>query len=522
MQDDSTETTNKRFGIQQVAELVGVQTHVLRYWETEFPMLGPKKRLVGKREYSERDVQIAKRLKELLYEEQYTIAGAKKKLAGELDAAEQMRQDLSAKILLADNDSEMRDLLAEYLRRLNFEVFTADTLERAIEVTSKSPDLGVVDLAQSKDEQVRVIQFLVSRNIPVIVLSAHDHFDDKMDAFEAGASDFVSKPFSPRELDYRIKALLRRKPNPELTPTLTASPPAAKRVRDPYRLLGEVLNDRYELVEYAGGGGMGAVYKALDHETNARAAVKILKPDVAQRNPEYNDLFEKEVRAAQKLSHPNIVSVLDSGIQDDVAFMVMEWVDGKSLEDVIANERISIDRVEMIFAQICDAIAHAHSRGVIHLDIKPANIFLVDQQGRLDFVKIFDFGLARIITKESGTTVTRFRGTYQYCAPEQFGGKVSYRSDIYSLAATLYHLICGVIPFSSTYINAKIHPNLELPAVPSVTKYRSLHTEIDSVLAKGLSKEPASRYDSVAELFEEFSKIVDLKAHRKERLNIPQ
>jgi serine/threonine-protein kinase len=131
---------------------------------------------------------------------------------------------------------------------------------------------------------------------------------------------------------------------------------------------------------------------------------------------------------------------------------------------------------------------------------------------------VFDFGLARIITRESGTTVTRFRGTHQYCAPEQFGGRVSHKSDIYSLAATLYHLISGVVPFSSTYIYAKIHPNLELPAIPSLTKYRNLPPRIDDVMSKALNKDPASRQKSAKQLFEEFSSAIDLNSRQLARV----
>jgi serine/threonine-protein kinase len=136
--------------------------------------------------------------------------------------------------------------------------------------------------------------------------------------------------------------------------------------------------------------------------------------------------------------------------------------------------------------------------------LKPANILFVQKERSRDFVKVIDFGLARVITKESGTTVTRFRGTHQYCAPEQFGGRVSKRSDIYSLGATLYYLISGVIPFGATYINAKLHKNLELPEIPSPTRQRGFHKRVDQVIMKALSKDPDARQQTVRQLFEEF------------------
>ena len=117
--------------------------------------------------------------------------------------------------------------------------------------------------------------------------------------------------------------------------------------------------------------------------------------------------------------------------------------------------------------------------------------------------------MARVLSNETGTTVTRFLGTYQYCSPEHFGGKVTYRSDIYSLGATLYHMIAGVIPFGTSYINAKMHPELELPPVPSVVSMRpGLPHEVDVVIRKALSKNPRDRQQSVRELLEEFRSAI--------------
>lgn len=278
--------------------------------------------------------------------------------------------------------------------------------------------------------------------------------------------------------------------------------------RDPYRRTGSRVAARYELVRYAGAGGMGAVYRALDLVEETFVAVKFLKPDIAERSPEYIELFEKEARIAQDLKHPHIVTVLDSGVEEDIPFMVMEWIEGKSLEDVVAADVLSIPRIIHIFAQICDAVCFAHDKSVIHLDIKPANILLPEDAQNQDFVKVIDFGLSRIISKESGTTVTMFRGTHQFCSPEQFGGKVSHRSDIYSLAATLYNLISGVMPFGSSYVNAKMHPNLELPEISSLTNYRKIPARVDQIIGKALNKDPRKRQESARQLFDEFATAV--------------
>jgi hypothetical protein len=283
-----------------------------------------------------------------------------------------------------------------------------------------------------------------------------------------------------------------------------ASVPQLNNLRDPYRIVGATLSQRYKLCRYAGSGGMGAVYQAVDSANGDLVAVKVLKPDLVAKTPEYIQLFSKEVEAAKQLKHQNIVQVLDNGIDGELAYMVMEWLEGKSVEDIVAEEQLTLARIIVIFEQICSAVACAHDHSIIHLDLKPANILFVQKERSRDFVKVIDFGLARVISKESGTTVTRFRGTHQYCAPEQFGGRVSKRSDIYSLGATLYYLISGVIPFGATYINAKLHKNLELPEIPSPTRQRGFHKRVDQVIMKALSKDPDARQQTVRQLFEEF------------------
>jgi serine/threonine protein kinase len=280
--------------------------------------------------------------------------------------------------------------------------------------------------------------------------------------------------------------------------------------KDPYRLTGITLSGKYRLEEYAGGGGMGAVYRAIQLGSDEQVAIKILKPDVALRNPEYIELFEREVKVVQNLNHPHIVKLFDSGSDQGISYMVMEWLEGQTLESLLSNELLSINRIINIFRQIRDAFAAAHKNHIIHLDIKPANIFLLGNDSDEDFIKVIDFGMSRILSSESGTTVTRFLGTYQYCSPEHFGGKVSNRSDIYSLGATLYHMIAGTLPFGTSYINAKRNLNAEMPPIPSLRGLRSdLPLIVDQVIEKALSKRPADRQRSVEELFEEFYRAVD-------------
>jgi serine/threonine protein kinase len=283
--------------------------------------------------------------------------------------------------------------------------------------------------------------------------------------------------------------------------------------RDPYHLAGITLEGKYHLEASAGIGGLGAVYRASEVQSGQQVAVKVIKPDILVNHPDYADIFAREIEAVRRLDHPHIVKLLDSGADGDVSYMVMEWLEGRTLEEVVSEGQLAVDRIIHIFKQICDAFDAAHAANIIHLDVKPANIILLSGTQPADFIKVIDFGMARLLTRESGTTATRFLGTYQYCSPEHFGGKVSHSSDVYSLGVTLYHIITGTLPFGTSYINAKIHPNLELPPIPSVRGIRpEFPRAVDGVIKKALSRYPKRRQRSARELFEEFSMAVEAGA----------
>lgn len=417
-------------------------------------------------------------------------------------------------ILLAEDFKDNAVLMKRLLEMEGYRVFIAEDGREAIEkALGIRPDLIILDVSMPVINGLEACELLKgnkkTHDIPIVFISAHDKKSIKDEAFSLGAARYYTKPVDMEEIfRFIVQAIGVSKVKQEAKRGAAAPEHATKlKSKDPFRRCGEVLNGKYELMEFAGSGGMGAVYRALNLLDQSIVAVKILQPHIVARNPEYAGLFEREARHAQSLDHPHIVKVFDSGKDDDLSYMVMEWVEGSSLEDVITRERLSIDRVTVIFEQICSAVASAHQRGIIHLDLKPANILLIEDVKPEDFVKVIDFGLSRVISKESGSTVTKFRGTHQYCAPEQFGGKVSLRSDIYSLGATLYHLLTGVIPFGTSYINAKIHPNLELPEIPSLARQCNLPPELDQVIGKALNKNPDLRQQSAKQLFEEFYDI---------------
>jgi serine/threonine protein kinase len=280
--------------------------------------------------------------------------------------------------------------------------------------------------------------------------------------------------------------------------------------KDPYYREGLILLNKFRVERYINEGGMGAVYSAVDLETNELFAVKFLKPDLLAADPRYLEFFEKEVSVVQKFDHSNIVKIFGFGkTEDRIPFMIMEWLEGETLDDILDDtakrEKLDVDRISNIFEQVCNAISYAHGNNVLHLDIKPANIFLTENNGTKDVVKVIDFGLSRIISSDSGTTATRFAGTFMYCSPEHFWGKLSFQSDIYSLGITLYCLLNGKPSVGKNYIAAKQNPLHEIPALPSIAKTNThLPSAIDEVIRKATRQKASERQNSVMQFWEDF------------------
>lgn len=512
------------FTLDEVADITDTREKVLLSWESEFSVLNPWKLGPTLRLYHKQEVEMVIRIKELVVKDEYNIAGINKILLDEFRGAgselNPFHEQLT--ILIADADEILRTAIKGYYESYGAVVITAVTGPEALKrIRKNKPTIVLLDSQLPVISGASLCKTLRAdgrtRDIPIIFLSDKHDVIGTVLIEEIEANGYLKKPFDLLKLGTHILEVLHGGKVKQSAGRKESTPMSGGRKvikRDPFRLAGSILGRKYELVDYVDAGGMGAVYRArVITYGGGTVAVKILKPDIAAKNPEYLKLLEKEVKNAQSLDHPHIVKVLDSGTDDgldynDLAYMVMEWIDGKSLEDVLAKEKLTARRVVKIFEQICSAVDAAHRSRIIHLDIKPANVLLLEDGKPDDFVKVIDFGLSRIISKESGTTVTRFRGTHQFCAPEQFGGKVSHRSDIYSLGATLYFLLTGVIPFGTSYIHAKLHPNLVLPDIPSLARQSGLPIQLDQVMSKALDKDPDIRYQSAMELFGAFSAAV--------------
>src|SRR5712671_3269995 len=263
---------------------------------------------------------------------------------------------------------------------------------------------------------------------------------------------------------------------------------------------------RYEIIGELGRGAMGVVYKAMDPVIGRTVAVKTIRlseEGTGLSRPELLTRFQTEARAAGLLTHPNIVVVFDAGEEDGLYYITMELVEGKSLQALLdGGHAFPLPRTLRIMEQTCSALQFAHERNVIHRDIKPANLMLTAD----DTVKVTDFGTAKILQFGTVQQTAHVVGTPSYMSPEQIKGKVvDGRSDIFSLGVVLYEMVTGEKPFPGQNITTVIYKIVnEEPTAPRDID-SSIHPGLNDIIMKSLAKEPAARYQSCRELFEDRS-----------------
>ena len=261
--------------------------------------------------------------------------------------------------------------------------------------------------------------------------------------------------------------------------------------------IGQIVKDRYEILEILGEGGMAFVYKARDTQLERLVAIKTLKPNYVNQET-FVERFKREAKTAANLNHPNIVQIFDWGIEDE-PFFVMEYIEGNTLTSIIAKNRtISLSDILFIGAQVSSGLHAAHEKGLVHRDIKPGNI-MITPDGK---VKVTDFGIVSLQNEESDITKTgSILGTASYISPEQAQGKpVSIESDLYSLGTVLYELISGKPPFAGdTPISTATKHLTERPEKPSSFR-RDLPKGVESAIMKLLEKATYDRFKSAEDL----------------------
>ena len=272
-------------------------------------------------------------------------------------------------------------------------------------------------------------------------------------------------------------------------------------------MIGRVISGRYVVEAVVGTGGMAVVYRAYDKIKKQTVAIKVLRPEY-ESDEEFVRRFSREAEAASKVSHENIVNMLDVGIDGDVRYLVMEFVDGQTLKEMIREKgRIEPDRALRMAIRILAAVDHAHRNGIVHRDIKPQNI-LVDRQGR---VKVADFGIARL--KASQTTRldsdSSALGSVHYFSPEQARGEVAdEKSDLYSVGVVMYEMLTGQVPFDGeTSVSVALKHVSEEPK--SMRLYQSgISKAMDEVVMRALCKDSTKRYQTAAEMAADLRKTI--------------
>lgn len=268
----------------------------------------------------------------------------------------------------------------------------------------------------------------------------------------------------------------------------------------------EILGNRYEIINKIGEGGMARVYKAKDKLLNRYVAIKVLKSELND-DLDFVNKFDKEAKAAASLSHPNIVNVYDVGEDEEVKYIVMELLEGKTLKDIIISEPDFLDNNQIIDIayQIASALEHAHQNNIIHRDIKPENIVI----DRNNSVKVADFGIARAVTTSTIVNTKRVLGSVHYSSPEQArGGVVDKRTDIYSLGILIYELATKRLPFDGDSEISIALKHIKGQVLHPSEINKNLSSGIEKIILKAIKKNPDERYSNVSELLSDLDKAM--------------
>ena len=304
---------------------------------------------------------------------------------------------------------------------------------------------------------------------------------------------------------------------------LQKNEPPAEPPGGPQSLIGRTLSGRYLIERLIGEGGMGAVYQAEHAHIHKRLAVKVLHAEMS-RLPEVVARFEREAMAAAHIEHPNVAAATDFGkLEDGSFFLALEYVEGRSLREVLSTGHLELGRALHIVRQIASALWRAHGLGIVHRDLKPENVMLVRRDDDPDFVKVLDFGIAKVPVgslvgehKASGQALTQLGmvyGTPEYMAPEQaLGQVVDARADLYALGAMTFEMITGARPFDheSKVTLLGMHVTAPIPSMSARAPAANVPPEVEAIVTRLLAKESSDRFSDAKELIE----LLDAVAER--------
>jgi DNA-binding response OmpR family regulator len=396
-------------------------------------------------------------------------------------------------LLVVDDDPDNRDLLSRRLDREGWATRQAESGEEALEVVRAGGiDLVLLDLMMPGMSGLDVLKALrrtrSAADLPVIMVTASADSEDVVQALGQGANDYVTKPVDLPVAVARIEAALRTR----------------RQVAEPVTTLadvgiGTVLGGRYRLESRIGAGNHGAVYRARHLELDRPVAVKVLRTG-APGNADALNRFRREGIAACRVRHPHAVAVLDFAAAGGVAYLVMELLEGHSLDVELApGAPLGISRSMAIAVPVCEALAEAHRAGIVHRDVKPANIFLHSAGGRTE-PKVLDFGIARILgqaaQREHLTLDGWIVGTPAYMAPERFeSGACDGKADVYGLGVTLFQMLSGRLPFESADGEPVALARKHLVELPPALRALNpaVPPPLEEAVMRALAKRPAKR-----------------------------
>ncbi len=449
------------------------------------------------------------------------------------------------RILIVEDDLDLCDRVTMWLTHEEHSVDAVNEGLQGLEyLTSRSYDMVILDWDLPGMLGVDICKNFraAGGTTPVLMLTGRGNMSDKEQGFDAGADDYLTKPFHLKELSARVRALVRRTAMVETTKQVIAQarpdvffklcPECGmsysmdkERCDDDREVLkvekldpalGAVFAERYEIESVIGSGGMSVVYKAKHKLMDKVMAIKLLDPRLVRQKVAVRR-FQLEAQAASRLNHPNVIIVHDFGITpDDQPYMVMDFLSGRSLQDILDEKpQLVPSRAKRIFSQAASGLGHAHKMGVVHRDVKPNNIIIdIDHNGE-EAVKIVDFGIAKLVTdsanpQERLTRAGEFFGTTMYMSPEQCRGKdVDNRSDIYSLGCVMFESLTGLPPFEgdNDFDTIQLHLSADPPTFRERRPDLDIPPEFEQVVRRSLEKGLDDRYQSMEELLADLAKI---------------
>ena len=443
-----------------------------------------------------------------------------------------------SRVLIVEDDLDLCERVVMWLGHEQHEVEALHDGQEGLDaLRQRAYDLVILDWDIPSMQGIEVCkQFRkIGGTTPVLMLTGRGGMQDKEEGFDAGADDYLTKPFHLKELSARVRALVQRSSMVETAREVIAQArPDVYYKRCPecglsYGLqsetcsddavplliekldpsIGAIFGERYEVEAVIGSGGMSVVYRARHKLMNKNVAIKLLDPRLVRQQIAVKR-FQLEAQAASRLNHPNVIIVHDFGITPDgQPFMVMDFLQGKSLMDMLdETPQVMPERARKIFIQIASGLGHAHRCGVVHRDVKPNNIIIeIDHNGE-EAVKIVDFGIAKVASDSSNpqerlTRAGEFFGTTMYMSPEQCRGKdVDHRSDIYSLGCVMVEALTGLPPFEgdNDLDTMQLHLSAEPPSLKVRRPDLQIPEQFEEITRKALDKNYEMRYQTMDEL----------------------